>query len=183
VSRSGVDVNKNNACEETAGTGTIESGRVKPDASESAPRRELPSAGAVPAAMIGRIAAIRPAVGPLIDFPANTSGALVPARSSVPITENEIGREVALVFEDGDSARPIIIGVMQGVNHPDVAHPAQVTLDEDTLTLSAKKEVVIRCGKASITLTNAGKVLIRGAYLLSRSSGVNRIKGGSVQIN
>ena len=29
----------------------------------------------------------------------------------------------------------------------------------------------------------AGKVLIRGAYLLSRSSGVNRIKGGSVQIN
>ena len=28
-----------------------------------------------------------------------------------------------------------------------------------------------------------GKVLIRGTYLLSRSSGVNRIKGGSVQIN
>ena len=41
----------------------------------------------------------------------------------------------------------------------------------------------LRCGKASITLTRAGKVLIRGAYLLSRSSGVNRIKGGSVQIN
>jgi hypothetical protein len=34
-----------------------------------------------------------------------------------------------------------------------------------------------------LTLTHAGKVLIRGAYVLSRSSGVNRIKGGSVQIN
>ncbi|MEW5071937.1 hypothetical protein AB1P14_09365, partial [Pseudomonas aeruginosa] len=38
-------------------------------------------------------------------------------------------------------------------------------------------------GKASITLTRAGKVIIRGAYLSSRSTGVNRIKGGSVQIN
>ena len=42
---------------------------------------------------------------------------------------------------------------------------------------------MLRCGKASITLTREGKVLIKGAYLSSRSSGVNRIKGGSVQIN
>ena len=31
--------------------------------------------------------------------------------------------------------------------------------------------------------TKAGKVILGGAYVLSRSSGVNRIKGGSVQIN
>ena len=49
--------------------------------------------------------------------------------------------------------------------------------------LTAEHEIVLRCGKASLTLTRAGKVLIRGTYLLSRSSGVNRIKGGSVQIN
>jgi hypothetical protein len=42
---------------------------------------------------------------------------------------------------------------------------------------------VLRCGKASITLTSAGKVLIRGTYVLSRSSGVNKIKGGSIQLN
>ncbi|XXT19888.1 hypothetical protein WME94_57670 [Sorangium sp. So ce429] len=29
----------------------------------------------------------------------------------------------------------------------------------------------------------AGKILIRGEYLLVRASGVNRIQGGSVQIN
>jgi hypothetical protein len=60
---------------------------------------------------------------------------------------------------------------------------ASVTLDDDQLVFAAKEQVVLRCGKASITLTRAGKVLIRGAYLLSRSSGVHRIKGGSVQIN
>ncbi|MEO2036899.1 MAG: hypothetical protein ABGZ35_32895, partial [Planctomycetaceae bacterium] len=56
-------------------------------------------------------------------------------------------------------------------------------VDGERLVLTADKEITLRCGKASLTLTRAGKVLIRGAYLLSRSSGANRIKGGSVQIN
>lgn len=57
------------------------------------------------------------------------------------------------------------------------------TADGERLVLKAEREIVLQCGKASITLTRAGKVIIRGAYVLSRSSGVNRIVGGSVQIN
>jgi hypothetical protein len=60
---------------------------------------------------------------------------------------------------------------------------AEARVDGDRVVLSAEKEIVLQCGKASITLTRAGKILIRGAYLLARSSGVNRIQGGSVQIN
>ena len=59
----------------------------------------------------------------------------------------------------------------------------EVLVDGETLNVHAERQIELRCGKSSITLTRAGKVLIRGAYLLSRSSGVNRIKGGSVQIN
>jgi hypothetical protein len=59
----------------------------------------------------------------------------------------------------------------------------QTTLDGESLTLTADREIVLCCGKASITLTRAGKIIIRGAYLLNRSSGVNKIKGASVQIN
>ena len=55
--------------------------------------------------------------------------------------------------------------------------------DGEKVVVSAQRELVLRCGKASITLTSAGKILIRGAYVLTRSSGVNRIQGGSVQIN
>ncbi len=51
------------------------------------------------------------------------------------------------------------------------------------MIVNAKEQLVLRCGKASITLTRAGKILIKGSYVLSRSSGVNRIKGGSVQLN
>jgi len=42
---------------------------------------------------------------------------------------------------------------------------------------------VLRCGDASITLTRAGKVVIQGNYILSRSSGYNKIKGAAIDIN
>jgi uncharacterized protein (DUF2345 family) len=63
--------------------------------------------------------------------------------------------------------------------------PGQVEVDADgeRLIVTAKDRLVLRCGKASITLTKEGKVLVEGTYLSSRSSGVNRIKGGSVQLN
>ena len=51
------------------------------------------------------------------------------------------------------------------------------------MIVSAKEQLVLRCGKASITLTKAGKVLIEGSYVSSRSTGVNRVKGGSIQLN
>jgi len=63
--------------------------------------------------------------------------------------------------------------------------PAQVDVDADgqRMVVSAKDQLVLRCGKASVTLTRTGKVLIEGSYVSSRSSGVNRIKRGSIQLN
>jgi hypothetical protein len=111
----------------------------------------------------------------------------------VLLSAKHIGREVALMFEGGDPQKPIVMGLIQ---HPeesqpgfprrmsnDPQNPLEVQIDGERLVLTAKHEIVLCCGKASITLTQAGKVLIHGEYLLSRSSGVNRIKGGSVQIN
>jgi hypothetical protein len=58
-----------------------------------------------------------------------------------------------------------------------------VDADGQRLVVSAKQQLVLRCGKASITLTKAGKIVISGEHVSSRSSNVNRIVGGSVQIN
>lgn len=58
-----------------------------------------------------------------------------------------------------------------------------VQVDGGKITFEAQDEMVFKCGKSSITLTKSGKILIRGEYLLNRSSGVNRIMGGSVQVN
>ncbi len=145
----------------------------------------------LPGVTIGRLAALTMETGPMVDFAMNNSGALLPARTLVPLQEVQAGQEVALVFEDGEVTRPIIVGVLQQwfSARPDrlqTLEPTgliEVRHDEDSLLLTASKEITLQCGKASITLTSAGKLLLRGAYLLSRSSGVNRIKGGSVQIN
>jgi hypothetical protein len=139
--------------------------------------------------VIGTLAGLDVSGCPLVDYPANADG-LLPARSTVPLGQGDVGREVALMFEDGDPARPLLLGLIQ---HPTPSLPAgaaaakprpvAVEADRERLVFTADKEIVLRCGQASITLTRAGKVLLRGTYLLSRSSGVNRVKGGSVQIN
>jgi hypothetical protein len=53
----------------------------------------------------------------------------------------------------------------------------------DALFLNARRELVLQCGKARVSLRADGRIVILGGYLVSRSSGVNKIKGASVQIN
>ena len=130
-----------------------------------------------------------------VDFTGNLSGP-VRARLTGAMADrlrsirSKVGLPVVLAFENNDINRPVILDVIcdRVDNAPlpvsfERNEVADVCVDGERVTFDAKKEIVLRCGKASITLTRAGKILIRGAYLLNRSSGVNRIKGGSVQIN
>ncbi|MGE0756360.1 MAG: DUF6484 domain-containing protein [Pirellulaceae bacterium] len=152
--------------------------------------------------VMGRLVGVDEHHVPRVDYPSNVAGPLA-ARSLVPIWAGCEGSEVALAFEEGDSARPIIVGFLQPVTAehdddelatdelPAETEPAMVTgfpavtIEESPqrLVLSAEQQIELRCGKASIILTRAGKVLIRGQYVLSRAAGVHRIRGGSVQIN
>jgi hypothetical protein len=118
------------------------------------------------------------------------SAAAVPVRSIIALNRSHVGRKVVLAFDGDDPGRPIVMGVLQESGTTEVDTKAkrdlqgvEADLDGETLVLKAKRQIELRCGNSSITLTRAGKVLIKGAYLLSRSSGVHRIKGGSVQIN
>ena len=132
-------------------------------------------------ARCGLILAFSETGAPLVEFSGNSLDMPVPARSVVPLRANDVGAEVLLVFDDGDPTRPIIVGVMQTLS-PEQSAP-QITVDGKSLLVSGEREIVLRCGNASITLTHTGKVLIRGAYVLSRSTGANHVKGASVQIN
>jgi len=128
--------------------------------------------------VVGVLLGLAPDGSPQVAYPGCPAAAGLAARSTTALDAGAIGCPLALMFEGGDPALPLVIG---RILTP--AAPLAVERDGECLELRAEREIVLRCGKASITLTREGKVLIRGAYLSSRSSGVNRIKGGSVQIN
>lgn len=136
--------------------------------------------------VIGVLMGFDDAGAPLVVFPGNPVEAAAPARTTAKLGADDVGADVALMFEGGDPARPLIMGRIlhpAGELIPAADVPLTATIDDERLELTAEREIVLRCGKASITLTRAGKILLRGAYIFSRSTGVNKIKGGSVQLN
>ena len=123
---------------------------------------------------------------PLVIFPGQLGDVAVPARSTQDVHGAHIGREVVLLFEEANPLRPIIVGCLQradGWPLPAQSGTVEVEADGARMIVSAKEQLVLRCGKANITLTKAGKVIIQGTYLSTKSTGVVRIKGGSVQLN
>ena len=123
---------------------------------------------------------------PLVPFPGQPGSAALAARVTIDLHAAHIGGQVVLLFEEGDARRPLIVGLLRTArNWPLPDQPGQVDVEADgqRLVVRADEQLVLRCGKASITLTKAGKILVEGTYVSHRSSGVMRIKGGSVQIN
>lgn len=134
---------------------------------------------------------------PLVSFDQNESEPSH-AMSTISLHPGHLGRQVATMFIAGTD-KLVIIGLMkssldtvlestiesqeaeENLSISDVEQAASV--DGKRVLIEGKEEIVLKCGDSSITLTKSGKILIRGKYLLNRSSGVNRIMGGSVQVN
>lgn len=140
-----------------------------------------------PAVIVGELIAIEDqGRTPLVLYSGQPGQAAVPARSIVDLHGDHISRRVLLMFESSGEGGPIIAGILRdepGWKHAGRPDHYEVQADGERLIVTAKEQLVLRCGTASITLTKEGKVLIQGTYLSSRSSGVHRIKGGTVQIN
>jgi hypothetical protein len=137
------------------------------------------------AAQLGRLAGFTEGGLALVQLSTNDGGSPIVARSTIALKPEQIGSEVLFMLAGGDPAQPVVVGCIVPPEPAELPsnQPIDAQLNGRRLELTAQDELVLRCGSASITLTKAGKVLIRGTYVLSRSSGVNRIKGGSVQIN
>jgi Domain of unknown function (DUF6484) len=146
-----------------------------------------PLLGPVVGPLLGRLHGFDLLDQPLISGLSTAPGQVMPARSTVPLTRRMLGHDVLVQFEAGDVQLPIITGVVQKValrDEPTTAPTiATALVDGERHVIEAEREIVLRCGDASITLTRAGKVIIKGHYILSRASGYNKIKGAAIDIN
>jgi hypothetical protein len=109
---------------------------------------------------------------------------------SVDAGVNLVGSAVLLWIDPATKA-PVMLGIVRDTLQPKrkakrvspKSQPLQVRVDGERLVLEAQQQIELRCGESSITLRKDGKILIKGAELVSRASRSNRIKGASVEIN
>ena len=145
------------------------------------------SGGGLDGLSIGRLLAlVDEGRTPLVSFAGQPGTGALRARSVVDLHRSHVGQDVVLGFELRDPSRPIIMGVVRGQSEwPLSETPGQVTLEADgqRMVVVADRELVLRCGKASVSLRYDGRVEIRGENILTQAAGPNRIRGGSVELN
>lgn len=161
---------------------------------------------------------------PLVDHSELKVSGGISAITTTPLAPEHIGRQLVLMHVDGDSQRPVVMGLIRSqledlldsfqlgasvdseedeqfeeplsenepANNDDLLAEQDVHLgdgavetyiDGNRVEIKAEDEIVLSCGESSITLNKSGRITIKGTHLVNRSSGVNRVLGGTVQIN
>ena len=138
------------------------------------------NAGQIHGVVIGQFLGFG-ADGPLVTHGGAPEGRVVSARSLSDLTADMAGAEVALLFEEGDPARPLIVGRI--VDPQRMEAQTEVLRDGKRIVITGKERIELRCGKATIIMEKDGHITIRGTYLVSHASAANRIRGGSVNLN
>lgn len=140
---------------------------------------------------VGRVVHVAADGRAWVDFPGNPAGP-VAARTLVAVADGACAADAAVLLwlAPADPAGPIILGVIADklVRPPPAAVPGPGAVNapphaNGSLVFEASREVVLRCGLSSLTLRKDGKVLLKGAAVVTHATGLNRIKGASVQIN
>lgn len=119
---------------------------------------------------------------------------------TVAVSRSDLGRQAVVMTPGGALSTPLLMGFVHtpltlaleagrdkgSLSHSQTSQSMSVEVDEAPareVALEGREKLVLRCGSASITLTEAGKIILRGRHLVSRSEGVNRILGASIQMN
>lgn len=135
---------------------------------------------------IGKILHLTERGAAVVDWNDNPAGPRV-ARSALGVQRDgdEERSLVLLGFEGDDPLRPIILGFVHDALFAEADSTAQQRSVEapPVIVVEARDSLELRCGESSITMDRAGRVRVKGTQVVSRSSGLQRIKGSTVEIN
>jgi hypothetical protein len=96
------------------------------------------------------------------------------------------GADVVFVAEDGDDHVGYILGILERRAAPP-SGVSNAVLDYDgelsVIKIHAHQRLELTCGRAALTMNADGTVVLKGTTVVSRASGVNKIRGAAVRIN
>lgn len=87
----------------------------------------------------------------------------------------------------GPGERWVLVGLLRervGEKARDAA-PGQleITVDGETVRIEAQHQIELRCGRSKLLLRKDGRVVLSGSYVLTKSTGPNKIKGATIALN
>jgi hypothetical protein len=124
---------------------------------------------------------------PVVDFEGSPAGPRV-AITTVPLGDAalqeavRVRQRVQLRIHDGDIRRPVIVGLPRQPPQGEAASGLQSRRGSRLEIQEDADGVTLRVGRASLKLMHDGKVFLQGTYVETRAEGLNRIKGGTVDI-
>ena len=65
--------------------------------------------------VIGVVTALGPSGEVMVAFSENPTELPIAAKSTAAVTSDDIGRQAAILFENGDTGRPIVMGLIQNI--------------------------------------------------------------------
>ena len=103
-----------------------------------------------------------------------------------PALEFREGADVVFVAEDGDDHFGYILGILERPDAP-LNGVSNASIDRDgepsVIKIHARQRLELTCGRAALTMNADGTVVLKGTTVVSRASGVNKIRGAAVRIN
>lgn len=123
---------------------------------------------------------------PLVVGPDTGAVAARPARAAVDLHGAHVGRSVVLMWDPARPGPPIVLAVLRdegGWPLRERIGQVEVSADGERMTISAREQLVLRCGKASITLRSDGRIDVHGDTIVTQAVRANHVRGGSVQLN
>jgi len=114
----------------------------------------------------------------IVQLPDREEAQMVNLSCGVVLRDEDVGGEVALSFVGGDRQRPLLLG---RIARPSRAGAA--TVHERELSFEADRQLSFRCGKSTLILRRDGRIELRGEELISEARGVNRVRGGRIDLN
>jgi hypothetical protein len=104
--------------------------------------------------------------------------------SAIRLAREDLGKQVVLQqsvsFDGGGETEWFLLGRLSAAPWEQDGEPSP---GSEALELGLDRDLILRVGRATLTLTMAGTIALEGEYVVPDAAGTNRIRGATVEIN